>query len=82
MIDSIPATKPLARATLTLSRKRPEDTPSGCRDLAAADLRRATLAAGNAGWRYERSAAAWTARADMLTRHEAELETRFPGART
>ena len=69
------------RATLTVSRKRPEDTPAGCRLLAAADMRRATVADGHSSWRYEHSAAAWTARADMLSQHEAEFQARFTGTR-
>lgn len=58
-------------------RKRPEDTPDGCRAFAAADRdRAATFAVDQARGRYERSAAAWTARADLLDRLEAKFQAR------
>jgi len=69
------------RATLT-RRKRPEDTADGCRAHAAADLRRAAdLTGDHVRWRFEHSAAAWTARADMLGRLEANFLARAAGAR-
>ena len=62
------------RTTLTRGRKRPEDTAEGCRALAAADLERAAALSGDhSRWRYEHSAAAWTARAGLLD----GLETKF-----
>ena len=69
------------RSTLTMPPRRPEDTPAGCRLLAAADLRRASRADRSSSWRYEHSAAAWTARADMLSQHEAEFRERIRGSR-
>jgi hypothetical protein len=62
------------RTTLSRGHRRPEDTPEGCRALAAADLRRAAASARElSNWRYEHSAAAWRARADLLDRREAKL---------
>ncbi|WP_114951486.1 hypothetical protein [Sphingosinicella terrae] len=62
-------------------RKRPEDTPQGCRALAAADLDRAGAAdAGHATDRFRHSAATWTARADMLDRLEAKFRARTHGS--
>ena len=56
-------------------RKRPEDTPEGCRALAADDLRRAEAAtAGRAGWRYRDSARAWMERANLLDRLHTDFE--------
>ena len=50
-------------------RRQPQDTEQGCRDFAAADLARADdLVAGWPRARMEHSAAAWTARADLLHR--------------
>lgn len=61
-------------------RKRPEDTPQGCRALAAADLDRAGAAdAGHATDRFRHSAATWTARAEMLDRLEAKFRARSRG---
>ena len=58
-------------------RKRPEDTPEGCRSFAADDRdRAATFTVDQARSRYERSAAAWTARADLLDRLEAKFQAR------
>ena len=59
-------------------RKRSEDTASGCRAKAVADLERAESGTQQFRWRLESSAAAWTARADLLER----LERRFAGRRT
>jgi len=62
-------------------RKKPEDTSQGCRAFAAADLDRAAgIVGGHARGRYERSAAVWTARADLLARLEAKTEARLRGA--
>ena len=67
--------------SLTIRRKRAEDTPAGCRELAAADLRRADdLAADHIRWRYRRSADAWLARADFLDRLEANFQQRVSRA--
>ena len=66
--------------TLTARRKRPEDTPEGCRELAAADLRRAEAhAAEHVRWRYRCSADAWLARAELLDRLEAQFQKRVGG---
>ena len=63
--------------SLTIRRKRPEDTPGGCRELAAADLRRADdLAVEHVRWRYRHSADAWLARADFLDQLEAKFQER------
>ena len=58
-------------------RKRPEDTPEGCRSFAADDRdRAATFTVDQARGRYERSAAAWTERAELLDRLEAKFQAR------
>ena len=63
--------------TLTLRRKRPEDTSAGCRAFAEADLLRAEgLTGEHVRWRYRHSADAWLARADMLDRLEAKFQER------
>jgi hypothetical protein len=65
---------------LTTRPKRPEDTPDGCRALAAEDLRRAEgLTADQARWRYEHSAQAWLTRADFLDGLEAQYLARVQG---
>jgi len=67
--------------SLTIRRKRPEDTPAGCRELAAADLRRADdLAVEHVRWRYRHSADAWLARADFLDQLEAKFQERVSRA--
>ena len=67
--------------TLTARRKRPEDSPGGCREMAAADLRRADALVGDhVRWRYLHSAEAWTARAELLDRLEAKFQARVRGA--
>jgi hypothetical protein len=49
--------------------RKPEDTAAGCRAFAAADLARAAASAQERmRGQMEHSAAAWTARADMLER--------------
>jgi hypothetical protein len=66
--------------TLTIRRKRPEDTADGCRAFAAADLRRAEdLAVEHVRWRYRHSAEAWFARADLLDQLEAKFQERLAG---
>lgn len=67
--------------SLTIRRKRPEDTPAGCRELAAADLRRADdVAVEHVRWRYRHSADAWLARADFLDQLEAKFQERVSRA--
>jgi hypothetical protein len=62
--------------------KRPEDTPAGCRARASADLCRAgELAGALPKARFEHSAAAWTARAELLERLEAKHSARMRGER-
>jgi hypothetical protein len=64
--------------TLTTRRKRPEDTATGCRALAADDLRRAEALTGDhVCWRYRRSAEAWLTRAALLDRLEARFQERM-----
>jgi hypothetical protein len=64
-------------SSLTVRPKRPEDTPDGCRTLAAADLRRAAdVAVAHVRWRYRHSADAWLARADLLDQIEATFQER------
>ena len=74
---------PAPTPVLTTRPKRPEDTSAGCRALAAEDLRRAEgLTAEQASWRYQRSAQAWLARADLLDRLEGKDRVRMkPAAR-
>jgi len=57
--------------------RRDEDTASGCRAKAAADLGRAeAMGADPMRWKMERSAAAWNARADQLDRDERDFAAR------
>jgi len=73
MIEPIPARRPTPR-----SKNKPENTADGCRALAAADLgRAAALDGGRMRWRFEHSAAAWTARAELLARLEAKFAARI-----
>ena len=67
------------RRTLRTSR-RAEDTAVGCRDKAAADLVRAASGAVQFRWRLEHSAAAWTARAEMLERLDLKFAARMTGS--
>ena len=70
------------RPTLSRGRKRPEDTEDGCRAHAVDDLHRAAALSGQPiSWRFEHSAAAWTARANLLARREAQFQARMPAAR-
>src|SRR5687767_14091579 len=55
---------------------RAEDTAAGCRDKAADDLARAASGAVHFRWRLEHSAAAWTARAEMLERLDRKFAAR------
>ena len=58
--------------------KRAEDTAAGCRAKAAADLARAAAPGSeHFRWRLEHSAAAWTARADLLDRLAMKFEARL-----
>ena len=69
---------PRAEPTLTLRRKQPQDTPAGCRALAAADLSRAEgLSGEHVRWRYRHSAQAWLARAELLEGLEAKFQARL-----
>ena len=62
-------------------RRRPEDTATGCRANAAADLVRAGApATAHVRWRYEHSAAAWTARAERLERFDDHFHALVAGA--
>jgi len=58
-------------------RRKPEDSPDGCRAFAASDRERALTAAnGHVRDRFERSAAAWSARACLLDRLETSFDAR------
>jgi hypothetical protein len=58
--------------------KQRRDTAEGCRDRATADLLEAvTMATAHSRQMLERSAASWTARADLLQRIEASIKTRL-----
>ena len=68
--------------TLTLRRRQPQDTSAGCRARAAADISRAAdLTGDHVRWRYQHSAQAWLARADLLDRLEAKFQARLRDAR-
>lgn len=70
-MTAVPA-GPLARGA-----KRVEDTITGCRNRAEADLLAAvTVATANERIRFETSAASWVARADMLQRLDDNHEAR------
>lgn len=58
----------LERLSMPPRERMPQDTEQGCRALAAADLARADELQGFPRARMEHSAAAWTARADLLDR--------------
>jgi hypothetical protein len=63
------------------SGKRHEDTATGCRANAAADLGRAHAPGGDfMRARLEHSAAVWTTRADLLERLEKKFQARIDGA--
>lgn len=62
--------------------KKPEDTSAGCRTLAHNDQARAAHAGSDhMSKTLQRSAEAWTARADMLERLEANFKGRAASAR-
>ena len=65
-----PAVKRGSRAAgLPPHRRSPRDTVAGCRDAAEADLMKAAVMdTANGRLRHEHSAAAWTARGDLLQR--------------
>jgi hypothetical protein len=81
MIDtpSIPAGEAAPHRTAPpRRRKKPEGRSRGCRALAAADLDHAAgIVGGHARRRYDRRAAVWTARADLVARLEANAEARL-----
>jgi hypothetical protein len=65
---------------MSSSRKKPEDSADGCRHFAASDRERASETAnGHARAKFERSAQAWTARASLLDRLEADFDARAVG---
>jgi hypothetical protein len=71
------AMKPAPARPAVRSGKREEDTAVGCRAKAAADLVRAeALGADRMRWRMEHSAAAWTARAEVLEMIERKADAR------
>ncbi len=73
------AAGPALLPRLSMSAKRPEDTAAGCRANADADLARATApGAQHFRWRFEHSAAAWAARAELLDKEAANFEAWRP----
>jgi hypothetical protein len=61
--------------------KDARDSAAGCRERAAADLSRALdMDTSNGRQVFEKSAASWTKRADMLHRIETGIEARLHGA--
>jgi hypothetical protein len=77
-MSAVPPTAPPPRLR---GGRRDEDTAAGCRAKAAADLARAGVPGTDPmRWRMEHSAAAWTARADLLERQEKAFEARMTGA--
>ena len=67
------ATRPTARTI-----KAPRDTIAGCRTRAEADLLASVaMVVANERLRMERSAASWTARAELLERNHERLVTRM-----
>lgn len=63
----LPTARGAAAAGARRHSKPPEDTPEGCRMRAADDLARAAVAETAHGrLRFERSAASWLERGDML----------------
>ncbi|MGZ8311980.1 MAG: hypothetical protein ACXWUP_04230 [Allosphingosinicella sp.] len=77
-LQTTPPTASIAEPpSLTLRRKRLEDTAAGCRSFAAADMQRAEALTGeHIRWRYQHSAGAWLARAELLERLEAKFQAR------
>ena len=75
------ARKPAPAAPPVRGGKRDEDTAAGCRAKAAADRVRAeALGADRMRWRMEHSAAAWTARAEILEMIERKADARRSAA--
>ena len=69
---------PLAGSPPSPRRRKPEDTATGCRAFAAADLGRAAAQSVDHGRsRFEHSAAAWMARADLLDRLDHQSKARI-----
>lgn len=63
---------------MTSPRRRPEDTAEGCRSLAANDLvRAADMVNPHMRVAHERSADAWTARAELLEGLESSFNERL-----
>jgi hypothetical protein len=59
------------------AQKATHDTAAGCRELAAADLQRASVTdTANGRRRLESSAQSWTSRADMIQRLDESFEAR------
>jgi hypothetical protein len=66
-----------AKRQMSSSRRKPEDSVDGCRAFAASDRERASTADnGHVRARFERSAQAWTTRATLLDRLEADFDAR------
>jgi hypothetical protein len=67
------------RGPAAVAHKR-EDTSAGCRELADGNIARAALEASDLmRLQLERSAAAWTSRADLLLRLETAREAKADG---
>jgi len=78
----LPAAKRVMPRLAARSGKREEDTAVGCRAKAAADMVRAeALGADRMRWRMEHSAAAWSARAEVLEMIERKAAARIRAAR-
>ena len=78
--DKSRASKGPSKPRLALGNK-PEDTAEGCRAMAAADRERAVaMDTDRMRFRIERSADAWTKRADLLERLEGTFNARRLGA--
>lgn len=77
-IDDGATLNPAPAAARVARDKDARETAEGCRDRATADLTRA-LATGTVNGRqvFEKSAATWTRRADMLQRIESGIEARL-----
>jgi hypothetical protein len=59
------------------SRRKPEDSADGCRAFAASDRERASTTANtHVRASFERSAEAWSARANLLERLETSFDAR------
>ena len=72
-VDKSPTTNPAP----TRQGKELRDTAAGCRERAAADLNHAlAMSTQNGRQVFEKSAASWTKRAEMLGRIESGIELR------